>query len=267
MTPVVSSRAMERGGTDIEVAVVIPALNEERALPGVLARLAGLSGSPLAVTPGARARLTRVVVVDNGSTDATASVAAAGGATVVSEPIRGYGRACLAGLAALRPSPPEVVAFLDGDASDSPEMLRSLVAPLVSGEADLVLGSRRLGRLEPGAMPPQARWGNVLAVTLIRVLYGFRYTDLGPFRAVWFGALESLGMRDPTFGWTVEMQVKALRAGLRVREIPVPYRPRIGTSKISGTLSGSVKAGAKILWTIARLRFAPGPVTPSRGPS
>jgi hypothetical protein len=255
-------------GTDVEVAVVLPALNEEQALPGVLGALRRLADSPLTVSPeGARARIGRVVVVDNGSTDATAAVAAAAGAVVVREPERGYGRACLAGLAALGPSPPAIVAFLDADASDDPGMLRNLVRPLVSGDADLVLGSRRLGRLEPGAMPAQARWGNRLAVTMIRLLYGFRYTDLGPFRAVRFEALASLGMRDPTFGWTVEMQVKALRAGWRVLEIAVPYRTRVGTSKISGTLSGSVKAGAKILWTIARLRFQARRVTPARGPS
>lgn len=259
---------MSPAGTPVAVAVILPALNEERALPEVLARLTALAASPLAVaTGGARAELTRVVVVDNGSTDATAAVAAAAGATVVSEPVRGYGRACLAGLAALAPSPPGIVAFLDADASDTPEMLRTLVQPILAQEADLVLGSRRLGRMEPGAMPAQARWGNALAVALIRLLYGFAYTDLGPFRAIRYDALMSLGMRDPTFGWTVEMQVKALRAGCRVREIPVPYRTRVGASKISGTLSGSVKAGAKILWTIARLRFWREPLTPSRGPS
>jgi glycosyltransferase involved in cell wall biosynthesis len=219
------------------IAVVIPALDEEQSLPRVLGDLpAGL----------------RVIVVDNGSTDATAAVACARGAEVVSEPRRGYGRACLAGIAALRPSPPEIVVFLDADYSDHPEELPDVVAPLLEGRADLVIGSRVLGEREPGALLPQARFGNLLACTLIRLLYRRRYTDLGPFRAIDWRALESLCMRDETFGWTVEMQVKAARRRLRVVEVPVRYRRRIGTSKITGTVSGSVRAGYKILYTLFR---------------
>jgi glycosyltransferase involved in cell wall biosynthesis len=253
-------------GRAIRVAVIIPALDEERALPRVLEALAALATGPLAAAPGGEpALLTRVLVVDNGSTDATARVAREGGALVVPEPRRGYGRACLAGLAALRPSPPDIVAFLDADCSDDPAMLSHLVAPIVSGDYDFVLGSRR--RDAAGAVPAHARWGNALSVALIRWLYGFRYTDLGPFRAVRYEPLRSLQMEDPTFGWTVEMQVKALRAGLRVKEIPVPYRQRIGRSKISGTLSGSVRAGSRILWTIARLRFVGAPLSGDRARS
>jgi glycosyltransferase involved in cell wall biosynthesis len=214
---------------------------------------------------GVTAVLSRVVVADNGSTDATARIARAGGATVVSEPRRGYGRACLAGLSALASDPPDIVAFLDADFSDDPARLRDLVGPIAMGECDFVLGSRRLGAAEPGAFPAHQRWGNHLSVALIRLLYGHRFTDLGPFRALRYDALRSLGMRDPTFGWTAEMQVKALRAGLRVREVPVPYRRRIGRSKISGTFAGTVKAGSKILWTIARLRLGRAPATSDRG--
>lgn len=222
---------------DERVAVVIPALNEETSLPLVLADLP---------------RGPRVVVVDNGSTDRTADVAAAGGAEVVREPRRGYGRACLAGLAHLRARPPHVVAFLDADHSDHPEELPAVVSPVLRGEADLVLGSRELGVRESGAVLPHQRLGNRFACALVRLVTGHRYTDLGPFRAVRWEALERLGMRDPDFGWTIEMQIKAVRAGLRVIEIPVRYRRRVGESKISGTVAGSVRAGTKILLTVLR---------------
>jgi glycosyltransferase involved in cell wall biosynthesis len=221
-----------------EVAVVIPALDEERSLPLVLAALP---------------RGPRVVVVDNGSSDGTARVAARAGAKVVAEPRRGYGRACLAGLAHLSGSPPAVVAFLDGDYSDDPGELPGLVAPILEDRADLVIGSRVLGRVERGALQPQQRLGNWLACALIHGLYGRRFTDLGPFRALRWDALRRLALSDPDFGWNVEMQVKALRRGLRVVEVPVRYRPRrVGSSKISGTLSGTVRAGYKILYTVLR---------------
>jgi len=225
------------------VTVVIPALNEEASLPLVLADLPSVG---------------RVIVVDNGSTDRTARVAAECGAFVVREPTRGYGKACLRGLQTIRDSiasgskPPEMVAFLDADYSDHPELLPQLAAPVLEGEADFVLGSRLLGNREPGAMPPQSVYGNRLACFLMRLLFGGRYTDLGPFRVIDYNALLRLGMVDQNFGWTVEMQIKATRARLKTLEIPVPYRRRVGASKISGTFSGTVKAGSKILFLIAK---------------
>ncbi len=228
------------------IDVVIPALNEEASLPLVLADLP-------------RPPVRRVVVADNGSTDATARVAAEGGATVVAAARRGYGSACLAGLAYLRDNdPPDVVVFIDADYSDHPEELPQVVAPILAGTADVVIGSRVLGRRERGALLPQARAGNLVACLLIRLLYGHRYTDLGPFRAARWDALERVGMSDPNFGWTAELQVKALRAGLRVIEVPVSYRKRVGVSKITGTIRGTVAAGYKILWTV--LRYSRGPL-------
>ena len=223
--------------TPPSIAVVIPARNEEAAIGKVLADI-----------PGGLAH--QVIVVDNGSADATAARARSMGVTVVSEERRGYGRACLAGVAAL--GEPDIVVFLDGDHSDYPEEMPALIAPLLEGKADLVIGSRTLGKRQRGALLPQARLGNALATRLIRWFFGVIYTDLGPFRAIRFDALQRLNMEDCGFGWTVEMQVKAARLGMRVAEIPVRYRRRIGTSKISGTISGSVGAGCKILFTIFR---------------
>lgn len=221
------------------IDVVIPAFNEEASLGLVLADL-----------PADRVR--RVVVCDNNSTDATAEVARRGGAEVVGESRPGYGSACLRALEHLRAAPPDLVVFLDADYSDHPEELVHLVAPLLEDRADLVIGSRTLGRREPGALLPQARAGNLVACLLIRLLYRHRYTDLGPFRAIRWAALESLEMADTNFGWTAEMQVKALRRGLRVTEVPVSYRRRVGVSKITGTLYGTVMAGYKILSTVLR---------------
>ncbi len=223
-----------------DVAVVIPALDEEESIGRVLDAIPrGLAAD--------------VVVVDNGSRDGTAAVARARGATVVSEPVRGYGKACLRGLATCRElGPPRVVCFLDADLSDDPSEMPSVLGPVLDGRADLVIGSRTLGRNEPGALLPHARFGNVLATFLLRVLFGARYTDLGPFRAISWRALERIGMRDEDFGWTVEMQVRAALAGLRHTEVPVRYRKRGGgRSKISGTIRGTVLAGWKILSTIA----------------
>ena len=235
----------------IRAAVIIPALDEERSIPLVLAALERLDAGRS--RDGASIEIGRAIVVDNGSRDGTAAAAAGAGAIVIQEPSRGYGRACLAGIASLAARPPDIVVFLDADLSDDPALLPSLVRPIADGDFDFVLGSRLLDGCDPGALPPQARYGNRLSVGLIRLLYGFRYTDLGPFRAMRYTSLVSLGMRDTTFGWTAEMQVKALRAGLRVLEIPVPYRRRAaGRSKITGTVTGTVKAGARILWTIVR---------------
>jgi glycosyltransferase involved in cell wall biosynthesis len=223
--------------------VIIPALNEEQSLPLVLRDLP---------------RVGRVIVVDNGSRDATAEVAVAGGATVATQPQRGYGAACLKGIETIQElvrdgaRGPEVVVFVDADYSDHPDLLPQLVDPIFQREADFVLGSRLLGERERGAMPPQSVYGNRFACLLMRLLFRIRCTDLGPFRAIRYDRLGELQMEDENFGWTIEMQIKAARRGLRVLEIPVPYRRRIGTSKISGTLSGTIRAGSKILYTIAR---------------
>ncbi len=220
-------------------ALIIPALNEEAAIGPTLEALRG-------------AALDQLIVVDNGSTDRTAEVARAHGAEVVAEPRRGYGQACLAGMAALRPEV-TVVAFMDGDGSDDPADLPRLLDPIVRGEAEMVLGSRVLGSREAGALTPQQRFGNALATGLLRLFHGARYTDLGPFRAIRRDALERLRMRDTNYGWTIEMQIKATRHKLRVKEIPVSYRRRrAGQSKISGTLRGTFSAGMKIIWTLFR---------------
>jgi glycosyltransferase involved in cell wall biosynthesis len=228
------------------VDVVIPALNEEESISLVLRDL-----------PNVRT----VFVVDNGSTDQTAEVANSHGATVVSEPQRGYGAACLAGLKEIRErvragnARPDIVAFVDADYSDHPQYLTELVREIADNKYDFVLGSRLLGEREPGAMPPQSVYGNKLACFLMRIFFGGNYTDLGPFRAISYSALQHIEMSDKNFGWTIEMQIKATRAQLKTIEIPVPYRKRVGTSKISGTLSGSFKAGTKILYTIAKYGF------------
>jgi len=222
----------------VKVAVVIPVFNERDSLPLVVGDIP-------------REAVGEIVVVDNGSTDDTRLVASGLPVRLVREERRGYGSACLAGIAALEASPPEVVVFLDGDFSDHPEELPRLTGAIAAG-ADLAIGSRVLGLREPGALLPQARLGNALACLLIRLFFRHRYTDLGPFRAIRWEALRSLGMEDRDFGWTVEMQLKALKKGLTVVEVPVSYRRRVGVSKITGTLTGTLAAGRKILWTIAR---------------
>ena len=218
------------------VSIVIPALDEEAAIGGVVASV--------------RERVARVIVADNGSTDATAEVARAAGAEVVRVPRAGYGRACLAGIE--RAGDSDIVVFMDGDASDDPDDLEALLAPILSGEAVFTVGSRLREDAERGALTLPQRFGNRLACTLMRVIWGSRFTGLGPFRAIRREALEDLRMRAPTYGWTVEMQVRALKAGLTYREVPVRYRRRIGTSKISGTVRGMMLAGWYILSTIAR---------------
>lgn len=223
----------------VRVAVVIPARNEEASLPMVL----GAIPSDL---------VDEVVVVDNASTDRTAEVARERGASILSEPRPGYGAACLRGVEYLKGRRPDVLVFLDADFSDHPEEMHRLLEPIARDRADLVIGSRVRALRERGALLPQARAGNWLATRLMRLFYGGRFTDLGPFRAIRFGPLVDLGMADRGFGWTVEMQVKALKAGLRTTEVPVSYRRRVGVSKITGTVSGSIRAGARILWTLAR---------------
>ncbi len=225
----------------MKVSVVIPVFNERESLPLVV--------KDVPCPP-----VSEIVVVDNGSTDGTGLVAQGLPVRLVRERRRGYGRACLAGVAALEGSPPDILVFLDGDYSDHPEEMPLLLDAVARG-ADLVIGSRALGRQEPGALLPQARFGNRLACFLIRLLYGHRYTDLGPFRAIRWEAYRRLGMSDTSFGWTCEMQVKAIRKGIAVAEVPVSYRRRVGVSKITGTLSGTLRAGYKILWTIARYSF------------
>lgn len=233
----------------LPVALIIPALNEERSIAATLDEFHAAAGQ-------ACIALAQVIVVDNGSADQTGEVARKHGAQVVAEPRRGYGRACLAGIAALDPRA-KIIAFMDADGSDDPADFARLLAPIERNEADLVLGSRVLGQREAGALTPQQRCGNRLATSLLRLLFGARYTDLGPFRAIRRDALGQLGMRDTNFGWTVEMQIKAQRQGLRVREVPVRYRRRRGgQSKVSGTVRGAVLAGAKIIWTVLRYRLA-----------
>jgi glycosyltransferase involved in cell wall biosynthesis len=226
---------MEESGPPPRVTVIIPAFNEEASLPLVLEEIP-------------RDLVAEVIVVDNASTDATARVAREGGARVVREERRGYGAACLRGITALGAT--DIVAFLDADHSDFPEDLRRVIAPIAAGEADFVIGSRTLGGAEQGSLAPQVRFGNWISATLLYWLYGHRFSDLGPLRALRAKALLELGLEDPTFGWNVEMQIQAIRRGLRIGEVPVRYRKRIGVSKISGTFGGTVKAGTKILYTI-----------------
>lgn len=223
-------------------SVIIPVLDEEQSIGRVLADI------PPALVD-------EVVVVDNGCRDRTAAIATAAGARVVEEARRGYGAACLRGIAATEDA--EILVFLDGDYSDYPEDMAALLAPVLDGEADLVIGSRMLEAEARRALPPQSRYGNRLAAVLMRLLFGIRCSDLGPFRVIRRDALLALQMRDQDFGWTVEMQLRARLAGLRVAELPVRYRPRIGTSKITGTLSGTLRASYKILKTIFAYRIRP----------
>jgi glycosyltransferase involved in cell wall biosynthesis len=225
----------------VRIVAVIPALNEAPSIGmvvrGLLAHHAGV--------------LHQIVVVDNGSTDGTAAIALEAGATVVSEPRRGYGYACLAGVRAAEGA--EIVVLVDGDAADDPADLPRVLGPLLDGTADLVVGSRALGAREPGSMTPHQVFGNWLAATLMRRLYGVAVTDLGPFRAIRRADLLALEMREMTYGWSVEMMVKAARRGLRYQEVPVTYRRRAGgVSKVAGTIGGSVRAGWCILSTTFR---------------
>ena len=225
----------------VNILVIIPAFNEQESI-----------GSVVRDIP--RDLVDEIVVVNNSSTDKTEEEAKREGATVLREPRRGYGSACLRGIAyaKTRDPRPDIIVFVDGDYSDHPEQMPRLVAPIVDDAYDLVIGSRALGQRERGAMTPQQVFGNWLATTLIRRFYHVRFTDLGPFRAIRFDKLLALEMVDQTFGWTVEMQLKAAKQGLRCTEVAVDYRKRIGFSKISGTVGGTVRAGYKIIHTIFR---------------
>jgi glycosyltransferase involved in cell wall biosynthesis len=224
------------------VSVVIPALNEEKVIAQAVQ----------AIPPGIAAE---IIVVDNGSVDGTSEQARRAGAIVVSEPVRGYGRACRAGVRAVSQDC-EIIVQMDADLSDDPSEMPILIEPIVEEGYDLVLGSRMLGRRESGSMSPAQVFGSRLASLLIRLFYGVRYTDMGPFRAIRKSALDSLDMKQETYGWSIEMQTKAAARGLRVKEVPVTWRNRAaGQSKVAGTLSGSVRAGARIIWTILNVVF------------
>ena len=227
------------------IGVVIPALDEARSIARVIDDIPGW--------------VDRIVVADNGSRDGTGQIAADHGADVVVEPRDGYGAACQAGIRHLMHHRIDVIVFLDGDYSDSPGEMDRLVDPLIADEADLVIGSRLLGHAEPGSLTIAQRFGNRLACALMRLFWGVRYSDLGPFRAIRANTLHELNMRDRAFGWTVEMQVRAAQAGLVGCEQPVSYKPRIGQSKISGTISGTFRAGTAILGTIFRSALSPAP--------
>jgi len=223
------------------ISVIIPAFNEEISLPEVIHELPGDI-------------IEDIIVVDNASNDNTASIARQLNCRVIFEPQKGYGKACLAGISALHPET-EIVVFIDGDHSDHGDRLNQIVEPIISEGADFVIGSRALGKREPGALTPQAYFGNKLACFLMKWFWGASYTDLGPFRAISYPALKQLKMRDQDFGWTIEMQIKAVEHKLKIKEVPVPYRRRIGKSKISGTIAGTILAGEKILRTIFLYKF------------
>uniref|UniRef100_UPI0040480AAE glycosyltransferase family 2 protein n=1 Tax=Algoriphagus sp. TaxID=1872435 RepID=UPI0040480AAE len=220
------------------VDVIIPAFNEEKSIGKVIRDIPKL--------------VRHVVVANNNSTDRTAEVAKAAGAQVVFEPQKGYGKACLTAMDWVQQQvvQPDILVFLDGDYSDYPEQLEMLIAPILGGEADLVIGSRSLGEREAGSMTFPQVFGNALATMLMRWMYGAKFSDLGPFRAIHWRKLIALGMVDQNFGWTIEMQIKAHQAGLSYMEVPVTYRKRIGVSKVSGTVKGVFGAGYKIIFTI-----------------
>lgn len=220
------------------VDVIIPAFNEEKSIAKVIGDIPSL--------------VRHVVVANNNSTDRTAELATASGAQVVFEPQKGYGKACLTAMDWIKQQEvqPDILVFLDGDYSDYPQELEGLIAPIVAGKADLVIGSRSLGQREAGSMTFPQVFGNALATTLMRWMYGAKFSDLGPFRAISWCKLLDLGMVDQNFGWTIEMQIKAHQAKLRYLELPVTYRKRIGISKVSGTVKGVIGAGYKIIFTI-----------------
>ncbi len=226
------------------IDVIIPAFNEENSIDKVLADI------PMDL-------VREVVVCNNASTDRTAEIAIKGGATLVEQPQKGYGNACLKALEYIynkgTADHPDIIIFIDADYSDYPEEMFDLVKPILEDDVDLVIGSRALGNMEKGSMTPQQVFGNWLATSLIRFFYQYEFTDLGPFRAIRYDKFLALDMQDKTYGWTVEMQVKAAKMKLKCTEIAVNYRKRIGFSKVSGTVKGTILAGHKILWTIFKL--------------
>lgn len=221
----------------MNISVIIPAFNEEQSIAKVIEHIS-------------KDNVSEIVVVDNNSSDSTAEMAKAAGATVLFEKYKGYGAACLKGIDYLKTKSTNIVVFLDGDYSDYPEELINLIQPIINNEHDFVLGSRVLGEREKGALPVQSRIGSLIAGALINIFWKVRYTDLGPFRAISFDKLLSLNMQDKWFGWTVEMQIKAAKANFKILEVPVKYRKRIGKSKVTGTVKGSIMAGIIILKTI-----------------
>jgi glycosyltransferase involved in cell wall biosynthesis len=225
------------------IVVIIPAYNEENSIAKVLSD----------IPPGL---VSEVIVVNNNSNDATEVNARDAGATVLREKRRGYGYACLKGIAYIKQLQPEpdIVVFIDADYSDLPEEMPLLVQPIINEKIDMVIGSRALGKKEKGSMTVQQVFGNWLATGLLKIMYGFRYTDLGPFRAIRYDKLLEINMQDTTYGWTVEMQLKAVKLKMKIIEVPVSYRKRIGFSKISGTVKGTVLAGYKIITTIFKYR-------------
>lgn len=225
-----------------KIIVIIPAYNEEDSIHKVIAKI------PQDV-------VNEVVVVNNNSSDATAVVAQKAGATVLTELRQGYGYACLKGMEYVATKHPDIIVFLDGDYSDYPEELPLVVKPIIEQDFDMVIGSRALGKRESGSMTPQQVFGNWLATTLMRWMYGINYTDLGPFRAIKWEKLLALHMNDKTYGWTVEMQLKAAKYNLKTTEVPVNYRKRIGISKVSGTVKGTLMAGYKILGWVFKYAF------------
>lgn len=226
---------------DKKIAAIIPVLNEEKTLPMVLRDID-------------KGLVDEVVVVDNGSIDRTPLIAKEWGATVLFEPKKGYGYPCMKGIEYLREKSPDIVIFLDGNYSDHPGEIIKLINPIVNEGYDLVLGSRVMGSSEKGVLRTPVRFGNFLAAILIGFLYGFKYTDMGPFRAIKFNKLLDLDMQD-NLGWTIEMQIKAIKKKYRVTEVPVSYRKGSGRSKITGDIKGIVSVGYRILWTIFRYRF------------
>ncbi|MEZ4982064.1 MAG: glycosyltransferase family 2 protein [Saprospiraceae bacterium] len=225
------------------IDVIIPAFNEESSIPLVIRDIPD--------------EVRTIYVCNNGSTDQTALVAEKAGAVVLNEPRKGYGSACLKGMSEIGKLPkneqPDIIVFMDGDYSDHPDELHLLVQPILEQGVDMVIGSRALGNLEPGSMTVPQVFGNWLATNLLKLFYNYHFTDLGPFRAIKWPVLKELGMCDPDFGWTVEMQIRAAKAKLNCTEVPVTYRKRVGVSKVSGTVKGTFLAGHKILWTLFKL--------------